>query len=124
MIHLLSSLFLLLFYLEQLTSNLSLAAKLLTQAISGEVSDQEGEGSIGARATHAASLGHLTNLVAPLTIQNSPLVLTLDPFLTLLLWQQLVAISFLLCTRTAFFFSTIFFSSACCRLDGDLSMPF
>lgn len=77
--------FLLLFHVDSLTSNLSLPAELLTLAISGEVSGQAGEGSIGARATHATSVGPLANLASPIKTQNSPLLLTLDPLLTLLL---------------------------------------
>lgn len=76
---------LLLFHLEQISSPLP-EAELLTRAISGKASGQEGAGSIGARVTQATSVQPLANLVPPLKTPNSPLLLTLDLSLTLLLW--------------------------------------
>lgn len=59
-------------HLDQLTSNRFPKAELLTEAISGEVSAQEGVGSIGARATQITSVGLLANLAPPLKTPNSP----------------------------------------------------
>lgn len=62
------------FYLEQLTSDPFPEAKLLTWAISGEVSGQEGVGSIGAKATQA------TSQVAPRLIWTHPTALAPHPW--------------------------------------------